>query len=278
MAARIFELLSGSRDREEGDKSSLLLSYWIDRTNSDTVALALLKATAPSSYEGMVRKICKLKAAGPTQWEGTATYEGLTGENKTPEPSGEAPPPIARQFDSTGGTFKITQSKNTIGRFSWTGRDPAPDLKGAIGWNGKDVEGCDQIVPQWNFSETYHFTDASVTQEYIGQIYKLTGTVNSNQFRYLKPGEGLLFGASGSQKRIGDDWEVTFKFGGSPNLSPIPDLHGAFATIDKKGWEHMTVVYGWEVDPSNEICKQPRYVYIDQIYNEADWGPLGIGS
>lgn len=280
MTPRIVELIDGSRERMVGETTSTSpLCYHIDRTNDDVVALELLKDTAPLTFRGMPRITYKIKPIGEYSWRGTAEYECSKTEGSSEPPPSEGTPP-SQQFDSTGGTFKITQAKKAIARYEYTGGDPAPDIMGAIGWNGEEVEGCDIIIPQWNQSETFHLPASVVTDAYKGIIFRLTATVNLVGFRNFQAGEGLFLGAAGSQKRIGDDWEINFKWAGSPNLDPVPGLPGGLSgVVKKKGWEHMSVVYKWNVDGTGKcLIKQPNWVYIDQVYEEADWSGLGIGS
>lgn len=279
MAARIKELLDGSREISVGAKSKTsVIRYFIDQTNDDVVALELLKNTAPLTFRGMPRISYKIKPIGEYTWEGTADYEFNSPEGQEPKPPSEGVS-NSSQFDSTGGTFKITQAKKHIARYEYTGGDPAPDLKGVIGWNGEDVEGCDMVIPQWSQSETFFLPASMVTNEYKGTIFRLTGTVNLVTFRNFKAGEALFLGASGSQKKVGDDWEVNFKWLGSPNLDPVPGFTGNLAQVKKKGWEYMWVYYKRMISANEKtIIKQPYWVYVEQIYSEEDWSSLGIGS
>jgi hypothetical protein len=279
MTPTIKELIDGSREILVGGKSkTTTLHYFISQTNDDVTALALLKATAPLVFRGMTRISYKIKPVSEYTWDGVAEYEFNSPEGQEPKPPSEGTPP-SQQFDSTGGTFKITQALKHIARYSYTGSDPAPDLKGAIGWNGEDVEGCDKIIPQWSQSETFYLPASFVTDAYKGTIFRLTGTVNLVTFRCFKPGEALFLGATGSQKRLGDNWEVNFKWLGSPNLDPVPGFTGNLASVKKKGWEYMWVYYKRQVSTdAKSIIKEPYWVYVEQIYSEEDWSALGIGS
>ena len=85
-------------------------------------------------------------------------------------------------------------------------------------------------------------------------------------------GEVLFLGASGSQ-RGEDDWEITFRFAASPNVTglTIGDIEG----IDKKGWEYLWVRYA-DAEDEKVLVKQPIAVYVERVYDEGNFAGLGI--
>lgn len=139
-----------------------------------------------------------------------------------------------------------------------------------------NVEGVDITVPVYNFSET-HYVDASqVTNAYKMTLFNLTGKVNNAPFKGLAAGECLFLGASGS-KRGNDDWEITFRFAGSPNRTGI--VIGSISGISKKGWEYLWVRYAdVEDSASHALVKQPIAVYVERVYEEGNFSLLGIGT
>jgi hypothetical protein len=62
-------------------------------------------------------------------------------------------------------------------------------------------------------------------------VFALTGRVNNSAFKGFAAGECLFLGAAGT-KRASGDWEITFRFAASPNVTglTIGDITG----IDKK--------------------------------------------
>ncbi|MHC4982461.1 MAG: hypothetical protein ACYTF6_04740 [Planctomycetota bacterium] len=89
---------------------------------------------------------------------------------------------------------------------------------------------------KWNTGE-----NASVEMVYI-----LTGTSDdltaktlienstAESYNGLAAGECLFLGASGS-KRGADDWEINYRFAGSPNRANF--MIGGITAASKKGWE-----------------------------------------
>ena len=178
-------------------------------------------------------------------------------------------------FDTGGGTQHITQSISTVNRYAPPGKT-APDFGGAIGVTHDNVEGVDITVPVYAFSETHYLADAVVTPAYRGTLFNLTGKVNSASFKGLAAGECLFLGASGS-KRGADDWEISFKFAGSPNRTNINV--GGITVSSKKGWEYMWVRYADSEDAgANAIVKKPVAVYVEKVYEEGNFAGLGIGT
>jgi hypothetical protein len=176
-------------------------------------------------------------------------------------------------LDTGGGTQHITQSRATVSKHAPVG-ETAPDFKGAIGVTTDSVEGTDITIPVFNFAETHYVPTAAVTDGYKLALFNLTGKVNSAAFRGFQPGEVLFLGASGS-KRGKDDWEITFRFAASLNVAGLGV--GDIVGIDKKGWEYLWVRYA-DAEDENVLVKQPIAAYVEQVYQEADFSGLGIGT
>ena len=80
-----------------------------------------------------------------------------------------------------------------------------------------------------------------------------------------------------SQRGPDEDWEITFKFAGSPNRTGI--TVGPITGIAKKGWEYLWVRYADAEDPaSNTLVKQPVAAYVEKVYEDGSFSSLGIGS
>ena len=241
--------------------------YVISGTDDDVVAKSSLAAATPSLYDGLVRQTLQIEPVGPGIWEGTVRYGQA--ENQQSQ-AGES----TFSFDTGGGTQHITQSLQTIGRYP----NNAPDFGGAIGVTHDNVEGVDITIPVYQFSETHYLPASVVTPAYRGTLFYLTGKVNSGSFRGLQPGECLFLGASGSRRGTSadDDWEISFRFAGSPNVSGLQV--GSIGGINKKGWEYMWVRYqDAEDEDAKVLIKKPIAVYIEKVYEQANLGGLGIG-
>lgn len=260
-----------SRPSTVGDGAQVDLNYIVSDTDDDLVAKAALLAGSPTVYDGLVRQSAHIEPLGPGLWEGTVRYapfvyqQPLTGESSF-------------TFDTGGGTQHITQSLQTMGKYAAAGTT-APDFGSAIGVTHDNVEGVDITIPVFQFSETHYLAPNLVTPSYQGTLFRLTGKVNSAPFRACDTGECLFLGASGSRRgtSLDADWEITFRFAGSPNMTGL--TVGSITGIAKKGWEYMWVRYADSEDASAKVLvKKPVAVYVEKVYDLANFDLLGIGN
>lgn len=174
-------------------------------------------------------------------------------------------------FDTSGGTQHVTQSLTTVGAYAAPGC-VAPDLQGAIGFTGENVEGVDITVPVFSFSESHIKDSSDVTSAYKTALFDLTGRVNASQFREFPAGSCLFLGASGS-RREGEKWEITYRFAASPNRSNI--TIGDITGVSKRGWDYLWVLYADAVS-EGAVIKRPAAVYVEEVYESGDFSALGI--
>ena len=194
-------------------------------------------------------------------WRGTVNYD----QNPLPEDKYLIP---KFSFDTGGGTQHISQSLRPV----WRSAD-APNFKGAIGVSDNNVSGVDIVVPNLNLTITQTFPREMVTIGYMADLAYLTGKVNGGWFLGFAPGEVLFMGAGGSDSTI--DIDVTFKFAicGSRRDFYVGDIY----VPAKYGWEYMWVRYADEVaSDGGSIVKVPSAVYIEQVYETANFLALGI--
>jgi len=254
-----------SRETTVGESPSIDLVFIIRGTDNDLAAKTALAAASPVLYDGLARQSLHIERIAEDIWEGTVRY----GEPQPPE-TGDS----SYQFDTGGGTQHITQSLQTVGRYAPPSKT-APDFQGAIGVTHDNVEGVDITVPVYNFSETHYIASSLVTGAYKATLFFLTGKVNAGSFRGFAPGEVLFLGASGS-KRGQDDWEITFRFAASPNVTGL--VIGNITGINKKGWEYLWVRYADDEDTAAKVLvKKPIAVYVEQVYPYGNFSGLGIG-
>ena len=156
----------------------------------------------------------------------------------------------------------------------------APDFSGAIGVTHDNVEGVDINIPVFSFNVNRIIAKAAMTATYIANLYVLTGKVNNDTFTVnvdgvdltFAAGECLFLGASGGQ-RGSDDWEIGFRFAGSPNAANL--TVGLITGIAKKGWEYMWVRYADAEDAdAKAIVKKPIAVYIEKVYDDGNFNLL----
>ena len=255
--------------RRLSDESAELL-YLIRGTTDDATARAALLANSPVIHDGLPRD-----AAEVEELEGLDAYLGTV---RFTSPDGQAPETgeSSFSFDTSGGTQHVTQSLQTVGTFAAPGEN-APDFGGAIGVTQDNVEGVDITVPVYTFSETHYLPNSVVTNAYKGTLFNLTGKVNNGAFKSLAAGECLFLGASGSRRETEDDWEITFRFAGSPNKTGL--TVGDIVGISKKGWEYLWVRYQDTEDANAKmLIKKPIAAYVEKVYDEASFAALGIGT
>jgi hypothetical protein len=224
----------------------------------------LVEATIPAIYAGLSFQTYHVAHQGGGVWEVTARYG-----KREPKETGES----SFSFDTGGVTTHITQSLITVNKYA-AGGGTAPDCQGAIGVTGDSVEGTDITVPVYNFTETHYITDAAVTGAYKLALFQLTGKVNNGTFKGFAAGEVLFLGASGA-KRGTDDWEITFRFAASPNVTGLSV--GPITGITKLGWDYLWVRYT-DTEDENVLVKQPIAAYVERVYEQGNFASLGIGA
>jgi hypothetical protein len=263
--------------REFTDGKSATLTYIIQGTDSEDSAMSELKTEAPATFQSMARQSTSVEPVYIEEgnsdrcvWKGTARYAYVAIQT-TPPATGDS----LLSFDTGGGTQHITQSLQTISKNA-PPDETAPDFNGAIGVTQDSVEGVDITVPIYHFSQTHYLPAENVNNTYIGTLFRLTGKVNNGDFKGLNAGEGLFLGASGS-KRGDADWEITFRFAGSPSRTGI--VIGDIEPFDKDGWDYMWVLYEDAEDTAaNTIVKRPVAAYVEKVYERANYADLGIGT
>lgn len=175
-------------------------------------------------------------------------------------------------FDIGSQNVHIAQSISTISKTVVSGT--APDFQGAINVQADGtVDGADIIEPVYSFSETHWIADDGVTTSYKLDLLGVVGKVNKAAFRGHSAGEVLCTGISGRKMADGEKWEVTFSFSVRQNRTSI--TVGGITVAAKKGWEFLWVMYEKTVS-NDRVVKQPVAAYVEQVYESADYGDLGI--
>ncbi len=251
-----------SREAEEGpERAYAELVYTAVGSDDDVAIRGAVEATVPATYAGLPLANYRISPFGNGMWDVHVRYD-----SREPDES-------SYTFDTGGGTQHITQSLSTIAKKAKAGETP-PDFKQAIGVTTDSVEGVDITIPVFNFTETHYIAASLVTGTYKLTLFALTGKVNNGTFKGFAAGEVLFLGAPGS-KRGDDEWEITFRFAASPNVTGL--VVGDLEAIDKKGWEYLWVRYA---DAENEkvLVKQPAAVYVEKVYESGNFSGLGIGT
>ena len=265
--------------------SSFTYTYVVMGTSNVTTASSVVATASPLVYlandgQLLIRQEFIPKVTGPDSWEIGVRY-GTEDDRKSHEP------PEAGfwrfSFDTTGGTHKITQSLETIHRVEADPADPAPDLKGAIGWDGKKVNGVEIVVPKLEFDITAYYPPASINAEYMKNLARKTGRTNDGEWLGFAEGEVLYMGSTG-------DGDVSLVSGA--RVKPIPIVHkyaasenvtdleiGDMTVPAKAGFEYAWVRYKQiESDDATNIIPKPVHAYVERTYEKEDFAALfGFG-
>lgn len=249
------------------DNETITSEYIVSGTSDEFAAQAALDAYAAILVGTLVKQNARITGRiSEDKWEGEVSW----GKIDPPE-TGDS----SFSFDTSGGNQHVTQSLATVGTHAAPGLT-APNFKGAIGVTTGSVDGVDITIPVYSFSETHYIDVALVTAGYKATLFGLTGTVNNGAFRGFSAGEVLFLGASGSQ-RGEEDWEISFRFVASPNVTGL--VVGDITGIAKGGWEYLWVRYRDEEDTAAKaLVKRPVAAYVEQVYPAGDFSGLGIGA
>ncbi|MCE5280347.1 MAG: hypothetical protein ABFD92_07895 [Planctomycetaceae bacterium] len=256
-------------DSQEIAKDQAQRTYLVSGTDwADAAKAQVDTLLGGSTFDAKPYSHCQVEYYGPATWKAQAYF---IDPEKAEKPIGES----SYEFDTTGGTQHITQSKFTTMKFAPPGK-VAPDFGGAIGVTKDSVDGCDITVPVYAFSETHVLADAAVTPQYKAILFALTGKVNDAMFKGLNPQECLFLGATGSKRGSGA-WEITYRFAGNPSVDGI--TIGDIVNVSKLGWEYLWVRYQ-DVEDANakSIVKRPQAAYTEKVYDSANFALLGIGT
>lgn len=240
-----------------------------------------------------------LEYLGDEAWQLTATYVSRGADDDTRQ----IPVRRSRSFDTSGGSTHITTQPRftdavaTEASSVWDNEVPTygdpksysataeapPDTKGAIGVDGERVAGVDIVIPALQWTENYDVPASYISTAYVKRMSAMTGSVNNGPFRGFLAGEVLFMGGTGSQEWDDDKgdgpWSLSYKFVASPNAdgSTLPKLRiGDIEDIEKKGHEYLWTIYRDAVDELT-LLKRPQFVFVNQVYPEANFGLLGIG-
>lgn len=169
----------------------------------------------------------------------------------------------------------------SAGGASWKIMPDAPDLGGAIGYDGDKIQGVDVFVPKMEWSRTV--SKASLSFAYVLQVRSLVGKKNGAAFYGHAAGEALFLGAS-IQYSVGERWSVTHRFASQANEADVVITPGAegITVPYARGWDYLWVRYEQkEVYDTDEdkwvMTSVPAAAYVEEVYPDGDFTVLGIG-
>lgn len=278
---------SETMDRTNKDTSGSL-RYWCTGTDSSDAVVVAVAAVAPLGVEVdggfAIRSKISPKLIATETWEVKVDYA-----DEDDEKSDETPEDGTWQFsfDTTGGDHEITQSISTVERYYRTSGNPAPDLRGAIGWDGKKLNGTKIVVPKLEFQIEAYYDSSVVDTTFAANLARATGKTNDAPWLNFEECEVLFMGSTGQgdkPTRRGQrvkPAKVVFKYACSENRDDIVVGEIALksggagaATISKKGWEYLWVHYTKKDTVDGIVYPTPEWAYVEMVYRSANFAAL----
>lgn len=191
-------------------------------------------------------------------------------------PNSRATGSVKITFDTTGGTFNLKASYQTMGSYKQPADAGAiPSQGGAIGVHGDEVDGVDVTIPALKISATFRHPAGVITLAQIKALARATGMVGSAPFLTFQPGEVLFLGCTGSDGTDAEA-EITYQFAMSENLQN--QLIGGITVVEKQGWDVSWIQFADNVDAGKPI-KPPKYIRVERVYRRTNLGLLlGFGG
>lgn len=274
-----------SRDGGLGEQNSFDLVYFTFNEVDENTAATDCIAAAPTTYLGMELKQVSRKQINNSTYQFTLNYKVDEKQTQTSDPpSSEFNTTLA--FNVVGGTRHVTNSE-TYTIYTKPGNDEI-DFEGAIGVtltgsgaNKKpQVRGVDAFSPTLDYSYSTQFANAIVDNDYVDDLFNMTGKTNDATF-YGRPAGSVLFKGARGSKKGRDRWEISFEFAYAPNQTGL--VIGAIKPIDLKGWEYLDILYAAgsdtiEVEGEDYPLMKPLQATVHEIYPPGDFSLLKIGD
>lgn len=263
MPGTIVEFVRSRATTMAGKASRYERHYRVHGTDDEDEAMSLLVAEAPITAtiggQLLADATYELGDLDEGMFEASVQYRKRTNPGES-----------RYNFEIAGQSQHISYSRQTVQAVGGTVNDNGQ----AIGFDGETVQGCDIIVPTYNWSETHVFLASSITQAYRDMLFSICGTVNNNGFKGRAAGEVLFLGCSGNER---DDslWEINFRFSAAPNQTNL--AIGGLTGINKKGWEHLWLYFAGGIATQRYI-KKPVAAYVERVYDYTNFAGIGIGT
>lgn len=249
-----------------GQQPSAQIEYLIFGTDDLNMALAALR-DAVDGFIFVGALVVPLQECEVTSRLAESIYVGAAqyGYGQALEEGDET-----LSFSTTGGRKKVTQSLSTTKYGS-----EAIDFKGAIGVTENGIEGVEVPAPALQIVKTRRFAPDFVTPAYLKTLATLSGSKNDAAFMGFEAGELLFEGATGSQKRPDEPWDITFNFNASQNATGLSV--DTITGIAKLGWNYLWVHYRTK-ETALGLAQQPRGVYVEEVSPDGDFTAIGLSG
>jgi hypothetical protein len=262
------ELLKGQR-LGGGTRSAYECSYRIDGVAATTTEAAFAEADAalladvPATWNGLNLTDYTIEALTDSTFAASVRYSSqeLSSDGAT-----------EYSFQIGAESRRITHSRQTTA-YARSG-ETAPDFHGAIDVRDDGtIQGADILVPTSRFSYAKLMTPAVFDAAYQEAVEDVVGRVCDDAFAGRAAGSVMFLGASGSGK-MGEFVRVTFEF-----VKGIEETrtYGEIEDVVIPPFHHAWPLYERVHDSSgNAIATDVKAVYVERIFDEADFSALGI--
>lgn len=282
MSVQCYEMvdsMSGSvtNESEGGEVREVKRRWVIGQCEGFDDAVASIELFAPDYVVQTggywVRRRLEVAGIGNKYFDCTATYQTLQlkpdQNNEDNENNQDDPVPGSLAWDTTGNTERIYQALSEVAY-----PEGADHMEEAINVNGGNVEGVDVVRPGMRYTETWIVPAAVATNyDFLGDVHRLTGTVNNATFRAFEPGEALFMGARCQYQGDQPYASITFEFECRPN---VDDFYvKALAQFEKDGWDYVWIRYQDAVNGSS-LVRRPIAAYVNRVYKRESWTDLRI--
>lgn len=272
----------------QGSRARFIFNAYTDG-ESETDVYEYAAHNTPIIFYGMVRGLITVKPIGANLYEVEVPYApanaGREGTEAPPEPQ-IVPQEAERYFvqrrisvaEETTNIY-VGQTKLIITRDGvWPVPPNTDPYGGLIGVGGDDVQGTEIIIPKITMSETWKARINNVNPTYVRIVTDLTGKINNATFRGFAPGEVLFAGAE-FNRTSALEYEITYNFHISLNISNFVPAAGFPQVPIKFGWDYMWVEYEGDFDAGMNIpVKRPLRFFITGVYQLGDFSQLNIGT
>lgn len=275
--------------KASGKGASASETYVVLGTSNEMEAVGVATSTASpvvtfgyqDSVVVLVRSSATAKPTSYSTWEVDVEWSEESSEKSKQRPEGQPLENMVKwSFDTTGQTQRITVAKKEVARGQRSSSYPAPEMYGAIGWDGQQLQGVDVVIPSLKITATVPYKPSEVTKEWIANLARATGKTNKKKWQGFDIGELLYIGSTGTKEvplALGiaqqKPFDVVHSFEASENQKPYT-VGPITIEEGKKGWEYAWLRFEQVDDANTIVFPKPVHAYIDQMYDEFDFKDL----
>ncbi len=260
-------------------------SYFVTGVSSEGEAAALVRDTTPISITMMSQLIIRQQVSGKEMGNGLYQVDVSYGPPGKRDDQEKTTGQIYKfSWDTTGATHRVTVGKriedpdtpsatlSQVWKGERSGTDPAPDLMGAIGWDGKQVNGAEVPIPKLSFELTVYYPPAAITLPFVKTLSDKTGSMNDATWHGWQPGELRFDGSTGSGEAsvlsgiATAPVPVVLRFSANKNQTDIKV--GSIIVPTKKGWDYLDVKFD-KIADEGKVYPVPNYAYVHRVLEES---------